>query len=153
MLDQFVGQGILRSSQNHHQKTRALYSFPELEKLRSGFNDHRQREVPKCSCRQKTLRIDFPRVGGGHLAPSSPLFKAKMENISYTCCEPKAERFLCCCCCEETEGRVFGAEKPISPEPHPSGLLIQTSPASLLHTELDWHSLQFQITASIMLIL
>lgn len=39
--------------------------------------------VPKCSCRQKTLRIDLPRVGGGHLAPSPPLFKAKMENISH----------------------------------------------------------------------
>lgn len=71
-----------------------------------------------------------------------------MENISHTCSEPKAERFLCCCCCEETEGRVFGAENPISLEPHTSGLLIQASPASLLHTELDWHSLQFQTTAS-----
>ena len=42
-----------------------------------------------------------------------------------------------------------GAENPISLEPHPSVLLIQASSASLLHTELDWHSLQFQITASI----
>ena len=72
-----------------------------------------------------------------------------MENISHTCCEPKAERFLCCCCCEETEGRGFGAENPTSPEPHPSVLLTQASSAFLLHTELDWHSLQFQITASV----
>lgn len=43
---------------------------------------------------------------------------------------------------------MFGAENPISLEPHTSGLLIQASPASLLHTELDWHSLQFQTTAS-----
>ena len=87
--------------------TRRLGHFtPSPSQKKSGFNHHRQRGCPSAPATGRLLRIEFLRVRGGQLAPSPPLFKAKMENISHTYCEPKAERFLCCCCCEETEGRV-----------------------------------------------